>query len=168
MSESKDIELRSEKVRNIIGQIPPIIIRIGIAVICMVVFTLLAGAYLFKFDYIIKIPVKLYMENSQVYYTIEMPYSRLNNLEIGQKIIITVHDGSNFTSTIQNIDTTLRINKEQAYFQIHGLIDNTMLKVDGQVEAQGSVYIGKTNVIDYVLKSQRGESVLSQGEELNK
>lgn len=43
--ESKPIELRSEKVRNIIGQIPPFLIRSGIGVISIVIVIALAVCY---------------------------------------------------------------------------------------------------------------------------
>lgn len=42
---SGDIELRSEKVRNIIGQIPPFLVRSGIGVIALVVVLALAVCY---------------------------------------------------------------------------------------------------------------------------
>lgn len=39
------IELRSEKVRHIIGEIPSKIVRYGITIITIVILGLLAGAY---------------------------------------------------------------------------------------------------------------------------
>lgn len=45
MDSRKEIELRSEKVRNIIGKIPPLILRIGIAVISLVIVLVLILAY---------------------------------------------------------------------------------------------------------------------------
>ena len=54
MEEIDKIELRSEKVRNIIGKIPPMIIRVGISVIFFIIIGLLAGSYFFKYDYTIE------------------------------------------------------------------------------------------------------------------
>ena len=45
MDNKKDIELRSEKVRNIVGKIPPVTLRIGIAVISIVIILILVLAY---------------------------------------------------------------------------------------------------------------------------
>ena len=44
MADSK-IELRSEKVRHIIGEIPSGIVRYGITIITIVILVLLVGAY---------------------------------------------------------------------------------------------------------------------------
>ena len=46
MADSK-IELRSEKVRHIIGEIPSGIVRYGITIITIVILVLLVGAYLY-------------------------------------------------------------------------------------------------------------------------
>jgi hypothetical protein len=55
MTENKDnIELRSEKVRNIIGQIPPRIVRVGITGIFFIIMGLLIGSYYFEYEYTIK------------------------------------------------------------------------------------------------------------------
>lgn len=73
MPEQTDhIELRSEKVRNIIGQIPSRIVRIGITVIFTVVFVLLIGAYFFRFDRTMDTPVNLSPVNNNIHYTIEV------------------------------------------------------------------------------------------------
>ena len=49
-----NIELRSEKARSVIGQIPPIIVRMGIAIMSIIIITFLLVSYFIKFDYIIK------------------------------------------------------------------------------------------------------------------
>lgn len=45
------IELRSEKVRNIIGEIPPTLVRWGIAIIVMIFAILLAVVLCVKYPY---------------------------------------------------------------------------------------------------------------------
>lgn len=45
MDNKREIELKSEKVRNIVGKIPPITLRIGIIVISVVIILVLALAY---------------------------------------------------------------------------------------------------------------------------
>lgn len=151
MDETKDIELRSEKVRNIIGLIPSRIIRMGITVIFVVILLLLGGAYFFQFDRTINATAELYNENNKAHYTIELPYNKLKLLETGQKLVIVVHNENSFASTVQDIDTTLHISKEQSYFRVQGPFDHSDFKLDEPIEGQATVYIGKTNVIDYVL-----------------
>lgn len=43
------IELRSEKVRNLIGQVPPFLIRWGNTLLFLIFFLLLAAGYYFYF-----------------------------------------------------------------------------------------------------------------------
>ena len=43
----EQIELRSEKVRNIIGRIPPLLIRCGIKIITVFLASLAAAGYLY-------------------------------------------------------------------------------------------------------------------------
>lgn len=44
-TDKKDIELRSEKVRNIVGKVPPLLLRKGIAIISLVILFFVIGAY---------------------------------------------------------------------------------------------------------------------------
>ncbi len=153
MSENKkNIELRSEKVRNIIGQIPSRIVRMGITVIFMVVLTLLVGAYFFRFDHTLEVPATLYPESNQICYTLEVPQNNLKQVSVGQKLVITVHSQNSFTTTIQQVDTTLHINRKSSYFKIYGTINSTQFTVDEMIKAEAKIYIGKTNVIGYILE----------------
>jgi hypothetical protein len=153
MDEIKDIELRSEKVRNIIGQIPSRLIRMGITVIFVVVLAVLTGAYFFQIDRTVDAPAQLYMKNDRIHYRIEVPRNKLKYLETGQKLVITVHNENenSFTTTIQHIDSTVHLNKEQAYYQAYGVIANRNLQANKQLEAKATIYVGKANVIDKVL-----------------
>lgn len=54
MEDYERIELRSEKVRNIIGRIPPMLIRIGITFICLLLIALFAAAWFIPYPESIK------------------------------------------------------------------------------------------------------------------
>lgn len=43
-----NIELRSEKVRKLLGEIPPTLVRIGIWIIVLVIVMLLVGLYFYQ------------------------------------------------------------------------------------------------------------------------
>lgn len=154
MSENNNnIELRSEKVRNVIGQIPSRIIRIGIAVIFIVFMALFAGAYFIKFDRTIDSTAKLSNENNNIHYVIRIPYNKLKFVKPGQKLMVTVHNDHSFTTTIQNIDSTLHLNNKQSYFQVYGDFEHPEFTLDEPMEGQSTVYVDKTNLIDYVLNN---------------
>jgi hypothetical protein len=59
---TNDIELRSEKVRNIIGQIPPFLVRGGIGIIAMVVVLALAVCYSIPYYETVQVRVELFSD----------------------------------------------------------------------------------------------------------
>lgn len=67
----KDIELRSEKVRNIVGKVPPLLLRIGIAVISIIIILLLIAAYSLPYREYKKVEVELFCRPG--YQSIAMP-----------------------------------------------------------------------------------------------
>ena len=79
------IELRSEKVRHIIGEIPSKIVRYGIMVITIVILGLLAGAYFIPYPETIS--AKVQMTNARQG-TIAVPYKYVNTLARGMTVNI--------------------------------------------------------------------------------
>ncbi len=49
IDEGKDIELRSEEVQEVMGSVPPWILRWGIVLLALIVLTLLTGSWFFKY-----------------------------------------------------------------------------------------------------------------------
>ena len=86
MADSK-IELRSEKVRHIIGEIPSGIVRYGITIITIVILGLLAGAYFIPYPETIS--AKVQMTNARQG-TIAVPYKYVNTLARGMTVNIEV------------------------------------------------------------------------------
>lgn len=81
------IELRSEKVRHIIGEIPSRIVRYGITIITIVILGLLVGAYFIPYPEIIS--AKVQMTNARQG-TIAVPYKYVNTLARGMTVNIEV------------------------------------------------------------------------------
>lgn len=84
MADSK-IELRSEKVRHIIGEIPSRIVRYGITIITIVVLGLLVGAYFMPYPETIS--AKVQMTNAHQG-TIAVPYKYVNTIAKGMSASI--------------------------------------------------------------------------------
>lgn len=74
------IELRSEKVRHIIGEIPSRIVRYGITIITIVILGLLVGAYFIPYPETIS--AKVQMTNTRQG-TIIIPYKYVNTIVRG-------------------------------------------------------------------------------------
>lgn len=67
MSEETNIELRSEEVQEILGQVPNKIIRYGITVLFLVVLSLIIGSFFFKYPDIIYAQLTVTTENPPEY-----------------------------------------------------------------------------------------------------
>jgi len=59
MNNDDKIELRSEKIRNIVGKIPPALLRKGIAIITLIIIILIIAAYFIPYPEKLSFPVEL-------------------------------------------------------------------------------------------------------------
>jgi HlyD family secretion protein len=57
LPDDKLIELRSEEVQEVLGEVPPWILRCGITVLSAIVFVLIAGSWFYKYPDIIEAPL---------------------------------------------------------------------------------------------------------------
>lgn len=84
--ENKDIELRSEQVRKIIGQVPPVLIRSGIGIIGIIIALLLAAAAFVPYPETAEIEITLAdIQSGQAIATGELPYTYITQVKPGMK-----------------------------------------------------------------------------------
>ena len=81
------IELRSEKVRHIIGEIPSKIVRYGITVITIVILGLLVGAYFIPYPETISARIEMTDMHQG---TVAIPYKYVNTIAKGMTVNIEV------------------------------------------------------------------------------
>ena len=124
--EDDKIELRSEKVRHIIGEIPSRIVRYGITIITIVVLGLLAGAYFIPYPETIS--AKVQMTNARQG-TIDIPYKYVNTITRGMTVSIE----------IEGYDA-------ETYGAAHGIITSTS-HTPWQT-AEGSVFMAQVRIMD--------------------
>ena len=120
------IELRSEKVRHIIGEIPSRVVRSGITIITIVVLGLLAGAYFIPYPETIS--AKVQMTNARQG-TIDIPYKYVNTITRGMTVSIE----------IEGYDA-------ETYGAAHGIITSTS-HTPWQT-AEGSVFMAQVRITD--------------------
>ena len=84
MTDSK-IELRSEKVRHIIGEIPSGIVRYGITIITIVLLVLLVGAYFIPYPETISARIEM---TDRQQGTVDIPYKYVNTVKKGKNVSI--------------------------------------------------------------------------------
>ena len=84
--ENKDIELRSEQVRKIIGQIPPVLIRSGIGIIGIIVGLLLAAAAFIPYPETVESEITLSeVHDGQALAIGELPYPYISQIKTDMK-----------------------------------------------------------------------------------
>ena len=128
------IELRSEKVRYIIGEIPSKIVRYGITIITIVILGLLAGAYFIPYPETIS--AKVQMANARQG-TIAVPYKYVNTLARGMTVNIEV----------EGYDA-------ETYGAANGMI--TATSHTPRQTAEGSVFMAQVRITDCRYKMIKG------------
>ena len=113
------IELRSEKVRSIIGKIPPRIIRSGTLVLFVVFLSLLISSYFFPYSDTIVVPVQIKEYQNITIHSLSKRYIAIalipidiqSKIVVGQKSLIEI-EGYNKNTHGQIMSGVLsRINK---------------------------------------------------------
>ena len=146
MIEIEKIELRSEKVRTLIGQIPPIIIRIGISVIFSIILLLLIGSWFFKYEYIIKTNATITQTTDSLFIYLKIPANEINKLREGQKVILNFNNIPNLynekiLTETQTIPNTLEITESGGFYTAEIKLSNKI-----KTETEKSLFIKeKTN-----------------------
>ena len=123
MADSK-IELRSEKVRHIIGEIPSGIVRYGITIITIVILGLLVGAYFIPYPETISARIEM---TDRQQGTVDIPYKYVN----------TVKKGMNVSIELEGYDT-----------EMYGVTNGTITAISStpQHAANGNIFVAKVNV----------------------
>ncbi len=134
MSELDNIELRSEKVRNIIGQIPPKIIRIGITIIFFIIAGMLTGTYFFKYEYTIKTTATIEQQGNSTIIEISIPANEIGKVKQGQKVILNFNNVPNLyneqiKTEIQTIPKKIEISKNEGYYL-------AVIKLSGKIKTE--------------------------------
>ena len=130
----KKIELRSEKVRHIIGEIPSRIVRYGITIITFVILGLLIGAYFIPYPETISA-------------RIEMTDRRQGTVDIPYKYVNTVKKGKNVSIELEGYDTEM-------YGAANGTITATMHTP--RQTAAGSMFTAQVKITDCKYKMISG------------
>ncbi len=85
-----NIELRSEKARNIIGKIPPVIVRSGISIVAAVFFVLLVCSYYFPYTETISTTVSIEHSPLGYYGIASFPINLQSKIENGEQAMIEI------------------------------------------------------------------------------
>ena len=146
------IELRSEKVRHIIGEIPSKIVRYGIMIITIVILGLLAGAYFIPYPETIS--AKVQMTNARQG-TIAVPYKYVNTLARGMTVNIEVegYDAETYGAAngmITATSHTPRQTAEGSVFMAQVRITDCRYKMIKGMMGTASILVSNENVLQRI------------------
>ncbi|MDO5666113.1 MAG: hypothetical protein Q4G63_12790 [Bacteroidia bacterium] len=88
MKQEKQIELRSEKVRNIIGKIPSTMVRYGTVFIGLALFSILVVSVFVPYRETIPIKISVEKTNSLLFGKAVVSKAQLPKISLGNKVII--------------------------------------------------------------------------------
>ena len=153
MADSK-IELRSEKVRHIIGEIPSGIVRYGITIITIVLLVLLVGAYFIPYPETIS--ARIEMTNRQQG-TVDIPYKYVNTVKKGKNVSIEL-EGYNtemYGAANGMITATMHTPRQTAagnVFTAQVKVTDCKYKIIGGMTGTASILVSNESVLQRILQ----------------
>ena len=119
--QNNNIELRSEKVRNLIGLIPPVIVRAGISIIFVITLLLLIGSWYFKYEYNIKTIATVSQNTGNLIIELKIPANEICKIKTGQQVILKFNNipnlyNENIVTEIQTIPNILEITEDGGFY----------------------------------------------------
>jgi len=150
MADNK-IELRSEKVRHIIGEIPSRIVRYGITVITIVILGLLIGTYFIPYPETIS--AKVQMTNAYQG-TIAIPYKYVNTMASGMTANIEFdgYDAATYGTANGKIIHTPRQTASGSVFTAQIKVTACKYKLVSGMAGTATILVSNESVLQRIVK----------------
>jgi len=155
-NDNENIELRSDKVRSIIGQIPPWIIRSGTSVILLIVLILLTSSYYFKYPYTVTTSIKFSKNNNSFIGLVKIPANNISIVEKGQEVEIHFENIKNlkglfFKTTINNISNKITVAKKKGFYiaEINNIGD---LNITEEINGVATIKTDEISFFERIIK----------------
>ena len=166
-----NIELRSEKVKDIIGQVPPVLIRFGNGIIFFIFLGILCCFTFIKYDHIIETETVIVSDSNIFIAKIRIPPSDKQRIIVGQKVILYLDNKSSifydrFEFFIDNMPKTTYINNNEPIILLEKAIRNPIQSEHGNVIFFSDSCVFKTEILTN--KESILNSFISQFDILNK
>lgn len=159
MSEFDHIELRSEKVRNIIGKVPPGIICTGISGITLILLVLILAAFLVPYPESVKASaIVAATDETSVHVRLFIPYRYVAKIKKGMilKIEMEGYEATQYGYTkgeIENCSDTVTVVNEDNYFTAEALLeaDRTRYSLWRGMRGTASILISEESIARHIL-----------------
>ena len=153
MADSK-IELRSEKVRHIIGEIPSRIVRYGITIITIVILGLLVGAYFIPYPETISARIEMTDMHQG---TVAIPYKYVNTIAKGMTVNIAIegYDAETYgvaNGVITATSHTPRQTEAGSVFTVQVRITDCKYKIICGMTGTASILVSNESMLQRILQ----------------
>ncbi len=155
--EIKQIELRSEKVRNIIGQVPPVLLRYGITIIGVSLLMLIGISAFIPYQSTVDIRITVKQDTSGVlHYTAHIPQSAMDKHT--QFLEIVAETASDIALPVRyrivNISDTVTLSEQEAWHTAaispKGNISRS-IHLENTVTVPATILLKKKSILTWVL-----------------
>ncbi|PIQ30607.1 MAG: hypothetical protein COW63_09455 [Bacteroidetes bacterium CG18_big_fil_WC_8_21_14_2_50_41_14] len=168
MADQKDnIELRSEKVRNLIGLIPPVIVRAGISVIFVITLLLLIGSWYFRYEYNIKTIATVSQNTEYLIIILKIPANEISKIKSGQKVILNFNNipnlyNENIVTEIQTVPNILEVTEDGGFYMVEinlpektNTVTGKTLSIRTKTQANAEIVTDKISLLGRITEPVR-------------
>lgn len=154
MEKNDKIELRSEKVRNIIGEIPPTVVRYGILCIALMVIGLLAAISTLPWPETVNASIVALDENQAI---LSVLYRYVNDIKPGMKASVAFegYNAEDFgykEGEIVSTDTTPKMRKNGNIFTATIAIRAEKYRMKKGMAGTASILISNRTVLERMMQ----------------
>jgi hypothetical protein len=160
--EERNLEIRSEKVRSIIGKMPSVLIRYGISVIVAILSLIVTGSFFFRFTPTYNTTAQVNITNSDTIIIIAIPANQKQFVPVGDISVvsfenITDPELKNLYVTINQMDSIVHVNQSGAYYYAYcniseGYPINETIETAGLIFAQAKIFKTEISLFDYIVE----------------
>lgn len=141
-----DIELRSEKTRKLIGQVPPRLVRSGTVIIAIIVLALFAAAYYVPYPQKIEAEIVVIQNDSTNEIAVLFPFEYVTEISIGMSATIEFegYSAAKFgyaEAVVSYIGKTIVNQEGLSFFKVRLNIVSKPFTDELQIGQKGSVEI---------------------------
>lgn len=159
MADIDNIELRSEKTRQIIGMVPSGIVRYGTLIICIIIGVLLVVSYFVPYPKNIQADATVVVNaDGKLNVCAYIPYSHINTIQEGMSAEIEFEgyspaDYGYVSATISHIDKNVHNINGQNYFKVDLNIqtNNTIILFEG-MRGTANILISNKSILQKIFK----------------
>lgn len=153
----ENLELRSEKVRNIIGEVPPELVRYGTGLVTFILLTLLLIAFVVPYKVSAQAKARVIQEENNYFVEIQMPYRYAG--EVKAKMLVTLElEGYNpktyapVYAKIVAIDRSVKEMEGKSYFAVKAKIaaNDSSVQLNENMKATAAILLSDQTIWEHL------------------